>query len=387
MPAPLPIPLSQPDLTRKEIDAVTDVLHGSTLSIGPRIELFERECARVAGRRHAVGVSSGTAGLHCAMIAAGVGEGHEVITTPFSFVASANCVLYVNARPVFVDIDPVTLNMDVDKAEAAITPRTKAVVAVETFGHPGGMLEIEQVARRHELTLVEDACEGFGGHVTIPGGERAIGSFGRAGVFAFYPNKQITTGEGGMVVTNDDAFAAACRALRNQGREGMEWLAHQRLGYNYRLSELHAALGLAQIGRLDEILEKRRRVAHGYIERLMTNRFLILPTVQDHTHMSWFVFVVRLNDLFEPGDRDRVMGELRAEGIGCNNYFPPIHLQPYMAERFGFKPGDFPVCEYVAARTLALPFFGNMMPRQLDRVCATLEKVLEKTLVGRKGRF
>lgn len=377
------IPLSQPDITQTEIDAVIDVMHGSTLSIGPQIEQFERACAQVAGRQHAIGVSSGTSGLHCAMIAAGVGPGHEVITTPFSFVASANCILYVGAKPVFVDIDPLTLNMDVEKVEAAITPRTKAIVAVETFGHPGGMSEVEQIARRHELVLIEDACEGFGGQT----GNRRIGSFGRASVFAFYPNKQITTGEGGMIVTDDDSFAAACRALRNQGREGMDWLAHQRLGYNYRLSEIHAALGVAQISRLEEILAKRRRAAEEYIQRLMTNRFLILPTLQDDTYMSWFVFVVRLNDLFEPGDRDMVMAELRAEGIGCNNYFPPIHLQPYMASQFGFASGDFPVSEYVSARTLALPFFSNLTARQIEYVCTTLARILERTVVGKKPRF
>ena len=206
-------------------------------------------------------------------------------------------------------------------------------------------------------------------------------------MFGFYPNKQITTGEGGMVVTDDDSFAATCRALRNQGREGMAWLSHERLGYNYRLSEINAAIGIVQCQRLDEILAARRKVAHAYIERLMTNRHLILPTVQDDTHMSWFVFVVRLNDLFEPGDRDEVMKDLRAAGIGCNNYFPPIHLQPYVAKQFGFKPGDFPVCEYVAARTLALPFFGKMTTRQLERVCDTLDKVLEKRLLAKKARF
>lgn len=380
---PESIPLSQPDIHQRDIDAVVDVLHTSTLSIGPRIEQFERACAQVAGRRYGVGVSSGTAGMHCAAIAAGIGEGHEVITTPFSFVASANCIVYVNATPVFVDIDPQTLNIDIEKVSAAITPRTKAIVGVEVFGHPGGMIELEQIAQRHELVLIEDACEGFGGHF----GERAIGSFGRASVFAFYPNKQITTGEGGMIVTDDDAFASACRALRNQGREGMAWLAHQRLGYNYRLSEINAAMGVSQIGRLEEILANRRRVAHRYIERLMTNRFLILPTLQDDTHMSWFVFVVRLNDLFGPSDRDVVMQELRAEGIGCNNYFPPIHLQPYMIQKFGFKAGDFPVCEYVSARTLALPFFSQMTNRQVDRVCDVLEGVLERMLVGKKGRF
>ena len=387
-----PIPLALPDITQKEIDAVVEVLHTSTLTMGGKLEQFEACCAHVAGRRHAVGVSSGTGALHCAMLAAGVGPGDEVITTPFSFVASTNCILYVAATPVFVDIDPQTLNMDVDKVKAAITPKTKAIVAVEAFGHPGGMIELEQLAQQHELMLIDDACEGFGGYVTTGSGgtgagARAIGSFGRAGVFSFYPNKQITAGEGGMIVTDDDTFAASCRALRNQGREGVAWLSHERLGYNYRLSELNAALGLAQCERLNEILENRRRVAHHYIERLMTNRFLILPTLQDETRLSWFVFVVRLNDLFEPGDRDDVMLALREEGIGCNNYFPPIHLQKYMVERFRYKAGDFPVCEYVSARTLALPFFGKMTYPQVERVCDVLEKTMERILVARKGRF
>jgi perosamine synthetase len=381
------IPLSRPDISQREIDAVVDVLHSDSLSIGPQLEEFERHCARIAGRRHAIGVSSGTAGLHCVMVASGIGAGDEVITTPFSFVASANCVLFVDARPVFVDIDPKTLNIDVGRIEAAITPQTKAIVAVECFGHPGGMVELEQLAQRHELALIEDACEGFGGHVETSRGVRSIGSFGRASVFAFYPNKQITTGEGGMIVTDDDRMAADCRALRNQGREGMGWLSHQRLGYNYRLNEISAAIGVAQCERLEEILENRRRVAHLYIDRLMTNRYLILPTVMDDLHMSWFVFVVRLNDLFEPGERDEVIRLLRAEGIGCNNYFPPIHLQPYMVEKFGFKSGEFPVCEYVSGRTIALPFFTRMSAKQVQEVCETLEKVLEKVLIARKGRF
>jgi len=388
-----PIPLSQPDITQFEIDAVVEVLHGPTLSIGPRIEEFERLCARQAGRRYAVGVSSGTAGLHCCMLAAGIRPGQEVITTPFSFVASANCTLFVGAKPVFVDIDTKTLNIDVDKVEAAITPNTRAIVGVEVFGHPGGMPELEQLAQKHDLVLIEDACEGFGGSVAVGTSaasgrvERRIGSFGRAGVFAFYPNKQITTGEGGMIVTDDDQFAAACRAYRNQGREGMAWLAHQRLGYNYRLSEINAALGVAQFSRLEEILENRRRVAHHYMERLMTNRYLILPTLAENTVMSWFVFVVRLNDLFEPGDRDKVMADLRNAGVGCSNYFPPIHLQPYMQEITGHNPGDFPVTEYVSARTLALPFFTRMTSRQVNRVCDTLEQILEKTLMSRNARF
>jgi len=380
---PAPIPLSQPDITQLEIDAVVDVLRTPTLSIGPKIEEFERLCAGIAGRRHGVGVSSGTAGLHAAMVAAGIKSGDEVITTPFSFVASANCILYVGATPVFADIDPQTLNLDVAKAAAAITPRTKAIVAVEAFGNPAGMIEVEQLAQKHELILIEDACEGFGGRFAA----RAVGSFGRAAVFAFYPNKQITTGEGGVIVTDDDTFASVCRSLRNQGRDTLSWLAHQRLGYNYRLSEINAALGVAQISRLGDILENRRRVAHRYMERLMTNRYLILPTLRDQTRMSWFVFVVRLSDLFEPADRDEIIRQVRAEGIGCSNYFPPIHLQPYMMELLKTKAGDFPVCEYVSARTLALPFFTRMTSRQVDRVCDTLDKILEKTLTGRKSRF
>jgi perosamine synthetase len=377
------IPLSQPDITPADINAVVEVLQTTTLSIGPRIVEFERLCAKIAGRRHGIGVSSGTAGLHAMMVAAGIKAGDEVITSPFSFVASANCILYVGATPVFADIDPRTLNLDPDKAAAAITPKTKAIIAVEAFGNPVGMIELEQVAQKHELILIEDACEGFGGQC----GNRQIGSFGRAAVFGFYPNKQITTGEGGMIVTDDDYFADTCQSLRNQGRDGMNWLAHARLGFNYRLSEINAALGVAQVSRLDQILENRRQVAQWYMERLMTNRYLILPTLQDDTHMSWFVFVVRLNDLFEPGERDQIIRELRSQNIGCSNYFPPIHLQPYMQQQLNTKIGDMPICEYVAARTLALPFFTRMTERQVDHVCEMLEKTLEKTLTARKGRF
>jgi perosamine synthetase len=380
---PSPIPLSSPDITQREIDAVSEVMQSGTLSIGPKVELFEKACAQVAGRQHGVAVSSGTAGLHCAMIAAGIGDGDEIITTPFSFVASANCILYVNATPKFVDIDPKHLNLDVDKLASAVTPKTKGIVAVEAFGHPGGMIEVERFARQHELILIEDSCEGFGGQF----GQRPIGSFGRASLFGFYPNKQITTGEGGVIVTDDDVLAETCRSLRNQGRTGMNWLSHERLGYNYRLSEIAAAIGVVQCERLDEILNERRRVAHEYMSRLMDNRFVILPTLEDDTHVSWFVFVVRLNDLFEPGDRDQVIRALRAEGIGCSNYFPPIHLQPYMVERYGYADGDFPVCEYVSARTLALPFYSRMTEAQVRRVCETLNRILEKVLTSRKGRL
>lgn len=359
-------------------------MQSGTLSIGPRLVEFENKVAAITRRRHAIGVSSGTAGLHAMMLAAGIGPGDEVITTPFSFVASTNCILYVGAKPVFVDIDTKTLNLDANLIEAAITPKTKAIVAVEAFGHPGGMVEVEQLARRNELILIEDCCEGFGGLA----GDRPIGSFGRAGVFGFYPNKQITTGEGGMIVTDDDRFADVCRALRNQGREGMSWLAHQRLGYNYRMSEIQAAIGSVQCDRLPEILENRRRVAQMYMERLLDNRYLILPTITDNDHMSWFVFVIRLNDLFGPTDRDEVIKGLRAAGIGSSNYFPPIHLQPYVAQQFGYKEGDFPRTEYIAARTIALPFHGRLTELQIDRVITVLNDQIEKTLmVGKDRKF
>ena len=377
------IPLARPDITQHEIDSVVEVLQSDVLSIGPMVIEFEKRCARLAGRRHGVAVSSGTVGLHCCAIAAGISHEHEVITTPFSFVASSNAAMFVGAKPVFVDIDPKTLNMDFSQVAAAITPKTKAIVAVEVFGHPGGMVEIERIAQQHELVLIEDCCEGFGGSAA----NRPIGSFGRAGVFGFYPNKQITTGEGGMIVTDDDAFAAMCRSLRNQGRDGMAWLAHQRLGYNYRMNEMSAALGVAQIDRLDEILNRRRAVAHLYMTRLMASRYLIVPTISDDDHMSWFVFVVRLNDLFEPHHRDQAIAELRAVGIGCTNYFPPIHLQPYMVEKFGYQPGSFPITEYVAARTIALPFFSKITETKVDDVCTTLEAILDKMLTGHNPRF
>ncbi len=379
---PANIPLSSPDITDREIEAVVDVLRSSTLSIGPVVEEFERKCAAIANRAHGIAVSSGTAGLHCLALATGLREGDQVITSPFSFVASTNCFLYVGARPVFVDIDPITLNLDLEKIEAAITPRTKAIVAVETFGHPGGMFEIERIAREHNLILIEDSCEGFGGKID----GRAIGSFGAGSVFAFYPNKQITTGEGGMIVTDDDDIARICRSLRNQGRDGMSWLAHQRLGYNYRLSEINAALGNVQVDRLGEILENRRRVASEYFTRLLDNKFLILPTVDEQIEMSWFVFVVRLNDLFGPKDRDEMIKSLRLRGVGCNNYFPPIHLQPYVREMLESQPGDYPVCEYVSSRTIALPFFSQMTTQQVASVCDTLDEVIEETLMSHKQR-
>lgn len=381
------IPLSQPDITDVEVHAVVDALRSGRLSIGPRQARFEEMIAQRCNRNQGVAVSSGTAGLHLVLAALGIGPGDEVITTPFSFIASSNCILFVGAKPVFVDIDPHSLNLDPERLEAAITPKTKAIIAVEVFGNPAHMERIEQIAQAHELPLIEDACEGLGGRW----GRRPVGSFGRAAVFGFYPNKQITTGEGGMIVTDDDRLAALCRSMRNQGRADMteinddayanragSWLAHERLGYNYRLSEIAAALGIAQMSRLDEILEARRRVAGLYISKLMDCEDLILPNVDADGDMSWFVFVIRLCDLYGRVARDRIITGLRRHEVGAANYFPCIHLQPFYKKKFGFDEGDFPVAETVSQRTIALPFYNSMDDTHVELVCHTLKVMIQR---------
>jgi perosamine synthetase len=382
------IPLSQPDLTDREIDAVTDVLRSGRLSIGPRRDLFEQTVAERAGRAHGVAVSSGTAGLHCVMLALGIGPGDEIITTPFSFIASANCILMAGATPVFVDICPSSLNLDPAKVEAAITPRTKAILAVEVFGNPRHMPALEQVARKHELPLIEDCCEGMGGSCD----GRPIGGFGRASVFGFYPNKQVTTGEGGMIVTDDDRIADACRTFRNQGRAERSvadnndttstgsWLHHEVLGYNYRLSEIAAALGIAQMERLDAMLAERRRVAGEYMKRMMDWPEVTLPSIPagQEDAMSWFVFVVKLGTGFGHVERDRIIEGLRRHDVGASNYFPCIHLQPFYRREFGFKPGDFPIAESTSQRTIALPFFNRMDDTQIELVTHTLKVMLQR---------
>lgn len=380
-------------------------LRSGRLSIGPMVEQFEQLVAARSECRYGVAVNSGTSGLHLVLLSLGIGPGDEVVTTPFSFVASANCILMVGATPVFVDIDPVTLNMDPAKLEAAITPRTKAILAVETFGNPANMDIYAQIAARHNLPLVEDCCEALG--AVYKG--RPAGHFGRVGVFGFYPNKQITTGEGGMIVTDDLRLAEMCKSLRNQGRplparlaaaggtadaalprEAMvggaavgSWLRHERLGYNFRMSEINAALGVAQMQRLDEILLKRQAVANLYFERLGGNAHLILPTIREGTSMSWFVFVVRLAPSYTIDERDRVMRGLRRQEIGTSDYFPCIHLQPFYQERFGFRPGMFPIAESVAQRTFALPFYNDLSRREIDHVAQTLEVMIGQENLSR----
>jgi dTDP-4-amino-4,6-dideoxygalactose transaminase len=320
-------------------------------------------------------VSSGTAGLHLSLLAAGIGPGDVVLTTPFSFIASANCILYTCARPIFVDVDPRTLTLDPEALERALRTRgrgrKKAILPVHVFGQPADMDPITALARRHGLVVIEDACEAVG---AVYRG-RPVGTLGDAGVFGFYPNKQMTTGEGGMIVTNDAGRDALLRSLRNQGRDVFDaWLTHSRLGYNYRLNELSAALGAVQVDRLDEILARRERVAGWYAERLESIEGIELPAVASWTtRMSWFVYVVRLAGREE---RNRVIHELERRGIPSRPYFPPIHLQPFYRSEFGFGPGDFPVSEHAGDTCLALPFFGTMGTAQVDLVCGALAEVL-----------
>ncbi len=369
-----PIPLSSQDITEEEINAVVSVMRSDRLSLGPEIEAFEASLAERAGRKFAVGVNSGTSALHLCVKGLGIGEGDEVITTSFSFVATTNCVLFEHATPVLVDIDPVSYNMDPAAIEAAITPRTKAILPVEVFGNPAHFDAYEAIARKHNLYLIEDSCEALGAQLD----GRPAGSFGDCGVFAFYPNKQITTGEGGALVTDNEDLRDIAASLRNQGRATDAWLCHARLGYNYRMSEITATLGKVQVSRLDDILAKRRRAAAMYDAAFADVEDIHLPPMHDRDTASWFVYVVRLGDRFTRADRDAILDALRAENIGCNNYFVPIHTQPYISELLGTKEGDFPLTEAVASCTIALPFFANLTEGQVARVKDVLTKAMAK---------
>lgn len=372
---------------------VREVIESGRLAIGPMTERFEKLIASKANCTHGIAVSSGTAGLHILMQALGIGLGDEVVTTPLSFVASANPIVYVGARPVFADICPKTLNMDPEKIEAAISPRTKAIVAVEAFGNPAHMDAYAQIAAKYEIPLIEDSCEALGSSHK----GRACGSFGRAGVFGFYPNKQITTGEGGMIVTDDSRLAEICTSLRNQGRDVFpdsaseaqklgSWLQHPRIGFNYRMDELSAAMGCAQMRRFDEMMARRERVARMYMERLSGTEALVLPTIEPESVMTWFVFVVRLTTDYTIEDRDRIVEGLRTHDVGSATYFPCIHLQPPYREKFGFQPGDFPIAESVSNRTIALPFFNDLTEREIDMICQTLEVMIMRQNLSRNPR-
>jgi perosamine synthetase len=366
-----PIPLSSPYLDEREEELVLEVLRSGRLSLGPWIDRFEERFAERVGAPYAAAVSSGTAGLHLLCVTAGLAEGDEAITSPYSFVASANCAIYEGATPVFADIDPRTFNLEPAAVEAAITPRTKAVIAVDIFGYPCELEPLRDICDRHGLTLIQDACETLG--ATYRGAP--VGSHGPSAVFAFYPNKQMTTGEGGMVTTHSEEEWRLLTSLRNQGRaDGGGWLEHARLGFNYRLDDVGAALGLGQLEKLDDILRLRGEAAARYTSMLGEVQGVASPLADDADHVrSWFVYVVELD---EGIDREAVIAELERHGIGTARYLPAIHLQPYMRERYGFAEGLCPVAESVARRTLALPFHTAIDAADQERVVEVLAGAL-----------
>ncbi len=383
------VPLSRPYLGREEIEAVTEVLKTPFLSLGPKHREFEEIFASYLGMKHAIAVSSGTAGLHLCVRALGISEGDLVITTPFSFISSSNVILYERAIPLFFDIDEKTLNLNPEPVSDYLKKKTErkrdgtlidretgrriaGIILVHIFGHPVDMEPFMEIREKYGIPIIEDACEAIGAEYK----GKKVGTFGDLAVFAFYPNKQITTGEGGIVVTNDDKLADLVSSMRNQGRDmSGKWLYHVRLGYNYRMDEMSAALGIAQMRKLDEILEKRQKVAETYNKLLKDAEGVIPPYVAPWAKMSWFVYVAKLENGI---DRDRVIEYLDMEGVDARPYFPPIHLQPFYREMFGYKEGDFPVTEEVSKRTLALPFYTGLETRDIERVVKTLKKAIKK---------
>ena len=365
------VPLSGPYLGEREEELILEVLRSGRLSLGPTIDRFEELVAERVGAPYAAAVSSGTTGLHLLCISAGIAAGDEVITSPYSFAASANCFMYEGGIPVFADIDRRTFNLDPAAVEAAVTERTKAIVAVDIYGYPCDLDELRAIANRHGLALVQDSCEALG--AVYRGGP--LGSHGTSCVFAFYPNKQVTTGEGGMVTTHSEEEWHLIRSLRNQGRpEPGGWLEHVRLGFNYRLSDIAAALGIGQLERIDEILALRGQAAGRYREMLAGIEGVELPCADDEAHSrSWFVYVVLLPD---SATRERVIATFEREGIGYNRYLPSIHLQPYMHERFGFEEGLCPVAEDISSRSVALPFFTGIDAAAQERVAEVLASAL-----------
>ena len=368
------IPLSRPYIDEREEELVLEVLRSGRLSLGPTIERFEELFAERVGAPYAAAVTSGTAGLHLLAHIAGVGPGEEVITSPISFVATANCFIFEGAEPVFVDVDRRTLNLDPAAVEEAVTERTKAIVAVDMFGYPCELDELRAIAERHGLVLIDDSCEALGARYR----GAPVGSHGVSAVFGFYPNKQITTGEGGVVTTHSEEEHDLLKSLRNQGRSyESRWFHHVRLGFNYRFTDLQAAVGIAQLEKLDRILELRSAAAARYTRLLTDIDGVEAPLADDAEHTrSWFVYVAKLDAAI---DRDAVTERLAAEDIEAGHYVPCVHLQPYMRERYGFSEGLCPVAEDAASRTLALPFFPQLEGEDQERVVAALRAAIAES--------
>lgn len=363
------IPLARPEIRQEDIDAVVEVLKSGSLSCGPWVERFESDLARAVGTPYAVAVANGTCALHLVVRALGLNPGDEVVTTPYSFVASSNAALFEGATPVFADIDPKTYALCPDAVESKITAKTKAILAVDVFGRLAPWERLAQIAKRRGLFLIEDSCEALG--------TPRAGSFGEAGVFGFYPNKQLTSGEGGAITTHDANLAALAKSMRNQGRSmDHRFLVHDRLGFNFRLPDISCALLSSQLRRLPEIVRSRAKVAAWYNERLR-DLPLRLPMMDAPEGTSWFVYIVELPEKIPERAKDGVIEALRTRGIGAGAYFPPIHLQPFYRNTFGYKEGMFPVAEYVGLRTIALPFSTLMTEAQVDRVGSELRAILE----------
>jgi len=370
------VPLSRPDIKDSEAKAVLNVLKTPYLALGPKMKEFEEKISSYIGIKYAIALNSGTSGLHLIVRTMKIGRGDEVITTPFSFIASANCILYEGARPVFVDVDKKTLCIDPKRVEKAITKRTKAILAVDVFGHPANWRALKKIAKKHNLYLIEDSAEALGSEYY----GKKCGSFGDAAILSFYPNKQMTTGEGGMVITNNNKIAEDCNSLRNQGRGKMtgewNWLSHVQLGYNYRISDINCALGIAQMARIKEILAKRQRVANLYNKKIGEVPEIEIPYIDSGVKMSWFVYVIKLKEGYSEEKRNAVLKKLKKAGVGCQNYFPCIHLQPLYKKKFGYKPGDFPISEDISQRTIALPFHNNLKEKEIDYVVKALRAAL-----------
>ncbi|MCC6932731.1 MAG: DegT/DnrJ/EryC1/StrS family aminotransferase [Deltaproteobacteria bacterium] len=368
------IPLSQPEIDENDILAVNSVLKTPFLSLGPKQTQFEEAFARYLNVNHCQAVSSGTAALHLILSALDIKDGDEVITSPFSFIASANSILFNRALPVFCDIDAESFNLDIEKIESKITDKTKAILAVDVFGFPMDMEKLKNLADKYKLRLIEDACEALG----AKRGEINAGSYADAAAFGFYPNKQMTTGEGGIVASNNETLVLKVKSLKNQGRSLEDNSLFVELGYNYRLSDINCALGLTQLDKINKMHEKRDIAADYYQQLLAEVEEIIPPYAEENVKRSWFVYVIELKKPCSAKKRDFIMKYLQANEIGCGKYFPAIHLQPFYTERFGYKEGDFPICESLAQRTIALPFFANMTWAQQKRVVDVLKEALSR---------